>query len=317
MDGPFVQVWQDPDALHAEFSPRGTSTIDGRSSGMLVAGWNPPDSGHVLWWRSLDWPATAADYRALAAGIVAVLRDVFGLGAPTELTYTAWSVGGAPLVVSGFSDIDRFTVTYYARLGPGDTPERPKGLLRRTHVGIAVEDEALGRDGEWHPTETLELAELGELGDDLVPVTQPVVDEIVAWWRRGVDRQGGDGEPPLRMAAAVDVQRDAGGRPVLPGPRLVEPERSAVATYLREAPTVAVAWGYDVDPFDPDRPEVVPLHLHTDGQWAWSESLAYFAQRYGVPPEAEFLEHIRGQRYQWPDLDDEELLRLSRRLAQR
>jgi len=44
--------------------------------------------------------------------------------------------------------------------------------------------------------------------------------------------------------------------------------------------------------------------------------LVYFAQWYGVTPEPEFLEHIR-RRYQWPDLDDEELLCLSLRRASR
>jgi hypothetical protein len=110
----------------------------------------------------------------------------------------------------------------------------------------------------------------------------------------------------VRLARAVDAVRDADGRPVGPFERLDDAERPLVAGYLRGAPVVA-ANGFDVDPFDPARPETVPLHFHTDGRWVWSESLAYFADRYGLAPEPALLRHVRERRYRWPTVGREVL----------
>ncbi|GAA4509613.1 hypothetical protein GCM10023191_071010 [Actinoallomurus oryzae] len=47
---------------------------------------------------------------------------------------------------------------------------------------------------------------------------------------------------------------------------------------------------------------VVPSHVHTDGWWIWSEALAYYAWRYGIAPEPEFLRHIRARGYRYPEV---------------
>ncbi|MEO3927568.1 hypothetical protein ABGB07_27410 [Micromonosporaceae bacterium B7E4] len=121
-----------------------------------------------------------------------------------------------------------------------------------------------------------------------------------------------DDEPRF---AAVRFDRDRAGRPVPPARRLEYAERAAVVAYLRESPVVVANWGYDPDPLDPEHTEVVPAHLHTDGRWVWPESLAYFAERYGVPPEPELLAHIEERRYEWPaEVDDEILDRIGRLL---
>jgi hypothetical protein len=111
----------------------------------------------------------------------------------------------------------------------------------------------------------------------------------------------------VRLARAVDAVRDADGRPVGPFERLDDAERPLVAGSLRGAPVVVAANGFDVDPFDPARPETVPLHFHTDGRWVWSESLAYFADRYGLAPEPALLRHVRERRYRWPTVGREVL----------
>jgi hypothetical protein len=59
---------------------------------------------------------------------------------------------------------------------------------------------------------------------------------------------------------------------------------------------------------------VIPLHIHTDGEWVWPESLAYFADRYGFAPDPELLEHIRRRGYRWPDLPKETRALLARQL---
>jgi hypothetical protein len=115
------------------------------------------------------------------------------------------------------------------------------------------------------------------------------------------------GRPALRWTT---VRRDAAGRPVAAvGAELVAHERAAIVGYLRGAPIAIAAFGCGEDPWDPARPAVVPLSVHTDGEWVWSESEAYFAERYGIPPDPRLVAHIRHRGYRWPEVDDETLMR--------
>ncbi|WP_460807737.1 hypothetical protein [Micromonospora zhanjiangensis] len=49
------------------------------------------------------------------------------------------------------------------------------------------------------------------------------------------------------------------------------------------------------------------MNMRTDGEWVWSESLAYFADRYGVPPEPDFLRHMAQRQYRLSEVDQERL----------
>jgi hypothetical protein len=200
-------------------------------------------------------------------------------------------------------------VTYYARLAPGDTPADPSGLVRRRHTPVYHTDEALRDDGEWHPTDTLERADVGDLdGDTLLEITAAEAGMIAErWWaiaaeQREVLAAQGRGAFGLRLAS--NGQDDA-------AERLSGPERALVEAYLAGAPVVIAAWGSGTDPRAGDG-AVVPLHIHTDGLWVWSESRAYHAGRYGTPPEPEFLAHIRSRRYRWPEVTDEVIDRAAR-----
>ncbi|MFG1889044.1 hypothetical protein ACGFIR_14370 [Micromonospora sp. NPDC049051] len=321
VDGCFAQLWQHPDRLVVEVC--GAQASDGerrlpaeQENALRESGWSPPTPEHPgHWWRELTWPAPAADYADTAAQLTRVVREVFGLTSPEELAYQAWSLPDGRRVVLDLG-LEQIEIRYYARVAAGDTPERPSGLLRRVRIGTVDQDSALGRDGNWRPTESLELAELGELDDDVVPIGAATADRITSWWRGLAGRESGalaggaEPDPPRpRVAAAVDTERDEQGRPIVRGPRLSEQDRVAVAAYLRAAPLVAVAYGFEADPFDPEHPEVVPLHLRTDGEWVWSESLAYFAQRYGIGPEADFLAYLARRRYQLPEVDEAALRR--------
>lgn len=198
-------------------------------------------------------------------------------------------------------------VTYFARLDVGDTVERPKGLVRRTATEPRPIDEVYRRDGRWHPTEILVKDFLGELDDDLVPISaeqaQAVIDGWQRSWRAAEQRHAAAsrGEVELRFARVFD-RAGADGRPVADParPGLSRPERGAVAAYLRRAPIALRANGSDPDPFDAGRGDTVPLHVRTDGVWVWSESLAYFAAEYGISPEPELLAHIRAANYAAP-----------------
>ncbi|WP_141579816.1 hypothetical protein [Actinomadura sp. WMMA1423] len=320
--GDYAQIWQDSDGLYlfAELAGNRDRAADRQLSRaqqdqLRAAGWWPlEDDPDESWRGETFWPATTAETRYLAERIVAGFRDVFRLGSPTELAYqasvdTGHRVEPLPLPELGLETI---RIQYFARLGPADRPDRPKGLLRRIRSGSVTIDEALHRDGHWRPTDTLEWADIGEIDDELVPVRPVEADQVVRWWRKLAAQAAEDaklppGTPRMRMAAAVDQERDASGRAVPPTTRIHDRERPALVAYLRGAPMIAAAWGYDPDPFDPDRAGVVPLNFRTDGVWVWSESLAYFAERYGIPPEPDFLRHMAQRSYRLSDVDQETL----------
>ncbi|MBO2465247.1 TY-Chap domain-containing protein [Actinomadura violacea] len=56
-------------------------------------GWRPParELGRDNWWDTLDWPATAAQYRELATKAVLGLRDGYRISSEAPFYYHAWN----------------------------------------------------------------------------------------------------------------------------------------------------------------------------------------------------------------------------------
>src|SRR5256885_3819561 len=158
--------------LPAEVSATGLVRPDRRLPAEAEAqvaslGWDRPGTGNpVNWSTALEWPAPAAGYRRLAGRVVAVLRDVFHLVTPAELTYRYWLAGtGEELPLPGLG-LDPLDIAYYARLAPGDEPDRPKAVLRRIRVGYRITDEELRRDGGGIPPTALNEAGRGGVGGE-------------------------------------------------------------------------------------------------------------------------------------------------------
>jgi hypothetical protein len=53
----------------------------------------------------------------------------------------------------------------------------------------------------------------------------------------------------------------------------------------------------EADRLDPGRGDVVPIGFRTDGEWVWSDAIAYYLSAHGVAPEKSFYHHIRTCRY--------------------
>jgi len=53
--------------------------------------------------------------------------------------------------------------------------------------------------------------------------------------------------------------------------------------------------------FFPDEPARMPVSYETDGVWIWGGGARYYLERYGLPPEPEFLAHIRANGYVAPE----------------
>jgi hypothetical protein len=259
--GPYVHAWSDAERWYAE-----------------TAG-QPVELVHT---------APAEDHAILAESLVAGCRARLAVATPEALAYRHWSAAdGREGNLAGL-DLERLTVTYLVRPGPGGGVDEPVAVLRRVVAGRAVTDQILApRDGTWVPG----------TGTDqrMLRLADPLAAEVIARWRAGVAHVG---RPPadLRWAESIDG-------PVA-GPPLRAFERAAVGGYLRECPIAVLAFGFDADRRDPRRSEVVPLSLHTDGTWVWSESDAYYAQAYGTPPDPALLAHAREHDFHVPAVDE-------------
>lgn len=302
--GPLVRLWRAPDEIRAELAAGIPADAD-EEERIRAFGWLPPGPITPRWSALLTVPADQADRVAFASRLYATARDH-----GDDLLYRHWLLSGGEGKRLPILGLDRLAVTYYARLGETDSVRHPRALARRTEIGYRLVDEELTGAGQWRPTDVIDNFELGRLGDRLVALDESLAHELVRVWPDGL------ADPADDLLRRAHVERDADGLPSAPGrPRLTGSERHAVARYLREAPVVVSVLGYDPDPFDPQGPAVVPQHIRTDGTWVWSEAQAYFAERYGVPPEAELLGHVRGNGYQLPAHIDDEVLDQAARLA--
>lgn len=75
-------------------------------------------------------------------------------------------------------------VQYFALLRDGGTAENASGLVRRTYTTPVPTDEAIGRDGLWHPTEYLRLYRLGHNDQAHVEVSAEFAAQLIERWRR-------------------------------------------------------------------------------------------------------------------------------------
>jgi hypothetical protein len=104
----------------------------------------------------------------------------------------------------------------------------------------------------------------------------------------------------FRMARPVDSHNE-GERPVVNRPPVPPDQVRGLLDYLFRSP-VAVAKpgppGPDI--FTPNGPPDVPNAFHTDGSWIWPAAVPHYLRKYGVPPEAELVEHIRANGFRPP-----------------
>ena len=71
-------------------------------------------------------------------------------------------------------------VSYYAIVGVGRTVQAPSGLARRRYEATGPVDEALRRDLTWAPDSAIVEWEYGEVGADLVEISQTTADQLIA-----------------------------------------------------------------------------------------------------------------------------------------
>ncbi|MCW3817615.1 hypothetical protein ONA91_24475 [Micromonospora sp. DR5-3] len=71
-------------------------------------------------------------------------------------------------------------------------------------------------------------------------------------------------------------------------------ERDDLLAALRGGMVIAWSSAEMPDILAPDRGDVVPMHLRTDGTWLWSEAVAYYLENYGLAPDPQLAAHLTG-----------------------
>jgi hypothetical protein len=109
--------------------------------------------------------------------------------------------------------------------------------------------------------------------------------------------QSSTSSTPFQLAAVFDrVDPETGPSFDEDHLRLADgPERAEVADYLRSGPHVLMTPMLMDDVLDPERRGVVPMSYRTDGEWIWTDTIAYYLDEYALAPEPGLLAHIRAQ----------------------
>ncbi|HET8643401.1 MAG TPA: glycohydrolase toxin TNT-related protein [Pseudonocardiaceae bacterium] len=106
----------------------------------------------------------------------------------------------------------------------------------------------------------------------------------------------------FRTASVFDGT-GADGRPLVDRKLLDQTEAGHVLAYLESAPVVLASQDLGPDQVDRGRGQQVPLTWQTDGEWLWPGSVPYYLRTYALPPDHDFLDHIRQRQYRAPSVD--------------
>ncbi|MER7848114.1 hypothetical protein ABTZ03_29700 [Kitasatospora sp. NPDC096077] len=110
-----------------------------------------------------------------------------------------------------------------------------------------------------------------------------------------MEQQQGRAEPEFRLAAVFDLVDPVAGPGFSPDHELVRDpaERDALAGYLNAGAEVLVTPALMDDIFDTSRRATVPMNYRTDGEWIWTDTVAYYLEEYDLAPEPGLLAHLR------------------------
>lgn len=106
----------------------------------------------------------------------------------------------------------------------------------------------------------------------------------------------------LRYAKVYDGTDQQTGAPIVHRTGLTVQEAAQILAYLKAGPIFLFGRSFDNDAFDPQSPPAVPRTFATDGTWIWSGGVAYYLEKYRMPPENDLLAHIRAQNYVLPEV---------------
>ncbi len=103
-----------------------------------------------------------------------------------------------------------------------------------------------------------------------------------------------DEGPPFRIARVFDFARPDTGPGFEPGHRVVtdSAELDRMLAYLTSGTLVLHTTARTQDVLDPKAGQVVPGSFRTDGEWIWTDTVAYYLEEHGLAPDEELAAYI-------------------------
>lgn len=77
-----------------------------------------------------------------------------------------------------------------------------------------------------------------------------------------------------------------------------ESDKQEIVDYLRDAPVAVRSLGtVSLDVLNPDKPEIGPHEIQSDGDWAWPNDLAFYVDKYDVGLDPAFINHALDRKH--------------------
>lgn len=104
-------------------------------------------------------------------------------------------------------------------------------------------------------------------------------------------------EPEFQVARVFDFADPVTGPGFAPDHHVIEDpaEIARLGDYLRGGYPALTTTTTMTDVIDPAPGAVVPASFRTDGSWIWTDSVAYYLDRYGMAPDPRLTEHIEAR----------------------
>lgn len=158
------------------------------------------------------------------------------------------------------------------------------------------------------------LAGHGDAGVEVIALdTEPrpyqaaALDGSALLWSAQDDEPAIENEgPPFKIARVFDFAKPDTGPGFHPGHRVVTDadERDRLLRYLTSGTTVLHTTARTQDVLSPEAGQVVPTSFRTDGEWIWTDTVAYYLEEHGMAPDEELAAYIDA-RWQAGDVDAE------------
>jgi hypothetical protein len=141
---------------------------------------------------------------------------------------------------------------------------------------------------------------------DPPPYQAAALDGSALIWDAQDDEPPRSDEPPFKVARVFDFARPDTGPGFNPGHRVITDsgERDRMLHYLTSGTTVLHTTARTPDILDPGAGQVVPASFRTDGEWIWTDTVAYYLEHHGMAPDEELAAHV-DSRWQAGELDAE------------
>ena len=106
-----------------------------------------------------------------------------------------------------------------------------------------------------------------------------------------------DDDSPFKVARVFDFAKPDTGPGFEPEHRVVtdSAERDRMLRYLTSGTPVLYTTARTEDVIYPAAGHVVPCSFRTDGEWIWTDAVAYYLKQHGLAPDEDLAAHIEAR----------------------